>query len=49
MKEKRLNVRLSDRRYFKLLAYAAATDQTITHVLEDWIDSLPQKEVVNSD
>jgi hypothetical protein len=41
MKIKRLNVRLSDRRYYKLQSYAATTDKTITQLLEDWIDTLP--------
>lgn len=41
MKIKRLNVRLSDRRYYKLQSYAATADKTITQLLEEWIDGLP--------
>lgn len=41
MKIKRLNVRLSDRRYYRLQSHAATTDKTITQLLEEWIDSLP--------
>lgn len=44
MKTKRLNVRMSDRRYYKLQLYAATADKTITQLLEDWIDSLPNRE-----
>jgi hypothetical protein len=41
MKIKRLNARLSDRRYYKLQSYTAISDKTITQLIEDYIDSLP--------
>lgn len=43
MKNKTLNLRISERRLNKLREYAASRDKTMTSLLEDWIDSLPQK------
>jgi len=40
-KEKQLKARLSKARYFKLAQYAVSRDRTITSLIEDWIDSLP--------
>ena len=42
MKTKRLNVRLTDRRYHKLIVLAAQMDKTISSLVDDWIDSLPE-------
>ncbi len=41
----RLSLRMSEKRLNKLRAYAADRDKTITSLVEDWIDSLPQKEI----
>ncbi len=43
MKNKKLTLRISERRLNKLREYAASRDKTMTSLLEDWIDSLPQK------
>jgi DNA-directed RNA polymerase subunit L len=41
MKNSRVDIRLSDRRMNKLRIYAVNKDKTITQVLEELIDSLP--------
>lgn len=48
MKDKRLNVRMSERRLNKLRLYAANKDKTVTQVVEDWVDRLPVPESSNS-
>ena len=45
MKNKRLNLRMSERRMRILPAYAAAKDKTITSLVKDWIDSLKLENV----
>lgn len=40
MKNKALNLRVSERRLNKLRLYSAQNDKTMTHVIEDFIDSL---------
>lgn len=40
MKNKALNLRLSERRLNILREYASQKDKTMTHVIEDFIDSL---------
>ncbi len=45
MKKKTLNLRMSQRRLDKLRLYAADKDKTMTSIIEDFIDSLPQKEI----
>ena len=42
MKNKALHLRISERRLNKLREYAASRDKTMTSIIEDWIDSLPQ-------
>jgi hypothetical protein len=50
MKTKALNLRISERRLNKLRLYAAKKDTTMTHVIEDFIDSLKISEIdKNSD
>ena len=44
MKTTRLNVRMSERRLNKLRQYATNKDKTVTQIVEDWIDRLPNKE-----
>jgi hypothetical protein len=43
MKNKALNLRISERRLNKLRLYAVQNDKTMTHVIEDFIDSLKIK------
>ena len=45
MKNKELKIRISERRLNKLRLYAANRDKTMTSILEDLIDSLPQEEI----
>lgn len=40
MKNKALNLRISERRLNKLRLYSVQKDTTMTHVIEDFIDSL---------
>ncbi|WP_242064904.1 hypothetical protein [Nostoc sp. FACHB-133] len=44
MKTTRLNVRMSEKRLNKLRQYAVNKEKTITQVVEDWIDRLPNAE-----
>lgn len=48
MKNKKLEVRLSDRRMNKLRLYAASKDKSMTAVIEDLIDSLASEEIDKS-
>jgi hypothetical protein len=48
MKNKRLSLRISERRMRVLQTYAAAKDKTITSLVEDWIDSLKSETVHSS-
>ncbi|WP_242046681.1 hypothetical protein [Cylindrospermum sp. FACHB-282] len=41
MKTTRLNVRMSERRLNKLRSYAVMKDKTVTQIVEDWVDRLP--------
>lgn len=41
MKSKRLNIRLSEKRYDKLKKYADSKEKEMTQLIEDWIDRLP--------
>lgn len=41
MKPKRLNIRLSQKRYDKLKKYADSKEKDMTQIIEDWIDRLP--------
>jgi hypothetical protein len=43
MKNKALNLRISERRLNKLRLYSAQNDTTMTHVIENFIDSLKVK------
>ncbi|MBD0261196.1 MAG: hypothetical protein ICV78_00325 [Tolypothrix sp. Co-bin9] len=47
MKTKRLNVRLTDRRYQKLVLLSAELDRTISSMIDEWIDSLPEPKKEN--
>lgn len=48
MKVKRLNCRITDRRYHKLVLLSAQMDRTISSLVDEWIDSLPDPEIVRS-
>ncbi len=43
MTKKDLHVRLSDRRLNKIRQYAANKDKTVTQVIEELIDTLPDQ------
>jgi hypothetical protein len=45
MKNDYLRIRMSKRRMDKLRLYAQMKDTTMTHVVEDWIDSLKIPEI----
>lgn len=45
MKDDYLRIRMSKRRMDKLRLYAAMKDTTMTHVIEDFIDSLKISEL----
>lgn len=47
MKEDYLRIRMSKRRMDKLRLYSAMKDTTMTHVIEDFIDSLKIPEIGN--
>jgi predicted DNA-binding ribbon-helix-helix protein len=40
-KEKRLAIRLSEKRFEKIRQLAEQKEKTLTALIEDWIDSLP--------
>ena len=44
MKTKQLRFRLSDRRFHKLQLYAAHKDKTMTAIIEELLDTLPEVE-----
>jgi hypothetical protein len=44
MKTTRLNVRMSEPRLNKLRSYALMKDKTVTQIVEDWVDRLPNIE-----
>ncbi|MBW4477680.1 MAG: hypothetical protein KME54_12620 [Tolypothrix brevis GSE-NOS-MK-07-07A] len=46
METKRLNCRISERRHYKLFLLAAEKEKTVTNLVEDWIDSLPEPKKV---
>lgn len=48
MKTTRLNVRMSERRLNKLRSYAVLKDKTVTQIVEDWVDRLPNIESVKN-
>ncbi|BAY43976.1 hypothetical protein SAMD00079811_15700 [Scytonema sp. HK-05] len=45
MKDSRLSLRISTRRLNKLRSYAASKDKTVTQIVEDWVDRLPNTEI----
>ncbi|MFB2980960.1 hypothetical protein [Microseira sp. BLCC-F43] len=47
MKDKNLHIRLSAKRLDKLRQYAESREKTITQLVEDWIDTLPNASVAN--
>jgi hypothetical protein len=49
MKEDYLRIRMSKRRMDKLRLYAAMKDTTMTHIIENFIDSLPATKIGDSD
>jgi hypothetical protein len=49
MKNKQLRLRMSERRFNKLQNYATYADKTMTQVIDELIDSLPNTEKGDSD
>ena len=47
MKTKRLNCLLTDRRHYKLLLLSAQMERTISSMVDEWIDSLPDPQKVD--
>ncbi len=45
MKNKSLNLRITERRLNKLKLYATSKEKTMTQLIEDWIDRLPSPEI----
>lgn len=48
MKNKQLRLRMSERRFNKLQLCAVQSDKTMTQIIEELIDSLPNPEIVRS-
>jgi predicted HicB family RNase H-like nuclease len=48
MKTGRLNLRISEKRLAKLKMYAENKEKTITQLVEDWIDRLPNQSIGDS-
>lgn len=48
VKNKQLKIRISERRLNKIRLYAIYVDKSMTQVLEELIDSLPNIEIGNS-
>jgi hypothetical protein len=48
MKEKVLRFRMHERRYNKLKLYAEVKQKTMTQLIEDWVDRLPNPEIGNT-
>jgi hypothetical protein len=49
MKEKRLHIHISEKRITKLRNLAKEREKTMTSLIEDWIDSLPNPSETNSE
>jgi hypothetical protein len=48
MEKKDLHIRISSRRHDKLKAYAQGKEKTVTQLVEDWIDRLPNQRIGDS-
>lgn len=48
MEKKDLHIRMSSRRHDKLKAYAQDKEKTVTQLIEDWIDRLPNTKTGDS-
>jgi hypothetical protein len=49
MKEKRLHIHISGKRITKLRNLAKEREKTMTSLIEDWIDSLPNPSEIKKD
>ncbi len=45
MKKNRLDLRLSDKRMNKLRLYSVNQDKSMTRIIEDFIDTLPEQDI----
>ncbi|BAZ21991.1 CopG domain protein DNA-binding domain protein [Kalymmatonema gypsitolerans NIES-4073] len=43
MKTKEVHIRISEKRFSKLKNYATLKEKTVTQIIEDYIDRLPNK------
>ncbi|ARV57492.1 hypothetical protein BZZ01_15340 [Nostocales cyanobacterium HT-58-2] len=48
MKTKEVHIRISDKRFRKLKNYATLKEKTVTQIIEDYIDRLPNTETDDS-
>ncbi len=48
MKDKTLNIRMSQKRLDRLRLYSVQREKTMTNIIEDFIDGLPVKEIGNN-
>lgn len=48
MKNKYLRIRLSERRLNKLRSYAVCREKTMTQIIEEYIDELPEIKIDDS-
>jgi hypothetical protein len=48
IQEKSIRIRLSQKRYNKLKSYAQSKEKTVTQLVEDWIDRLPNTQIGGS-
>ncbi len=49
MKTKEVHIRISEKRFSKLKNYATLKEKTVTQIIEDYIDRLPNTEIDDSD
>jgi hypothetical protein len=49
MKNKNLHIRMTQRRYETLKAYAESKEKSVTQLIEDWVDRLPKLKIDDSD
>jgi hypothetical protein len=47
MKNKKSNIRLTEKPYYKLVLLSAQSDRTISSLVDEWIDSLPEPQKEN--
>jgi hypothetical protein len=48
MKNKNLHIRMTQKRYEALKAYAESKEKSVTQLIEDWVDRLPKIKIDDS-